>query len=81
MTADNNKDNNYTHRKAAIWKVTGYGPVSNSRGGRLYGERDGFKTVDVEADTKEEALALALTILPADMQEQLKVIKFATLSR
>jgi len=68
-------------RKAALWQVTGYGPLAPGKAGRVYGNRVGLKTVDIEADTKEEALILALALLPADLQAEPRVTKFANLKR
>lgn len=59
--------------KIWVWKVTGYGPLIPKN---KYGRREGFKIVDVEAETEAEAIEKALKVLPANRKEAIKAVKF-----
>lgn len=52
---------------AYVWDITGYGPKIP---GNKYGNREGFKTVRVMANSKEAAVEVALTILPENRREE-----------
>lgn len=58
------------------WKVTGYGPVIK---GNKYGNREGFQTVDVLADTKADAIRKAIPLLKETRREVPHAVQFSTI--
>ena len=59
---------------AFLWDVTGHGPKIL---GNKYGNREGFKTIRIMANSKDAAIETATAMLPENRREEITAKKLA----